>query len=1018
MRWIIALIAMLCLFSGQAYANQTPSSTAGTGPVTKTYPGTTTMRTTVAGTRSVIFDDSIALNALGGVTSAQLSPTTMSATTDAIEIDVNPTGCSTATLRCANRGTITLLFNKPVTNPILHLSGLGANFNNATFFHSSLVMTSWTAAAKPTFTVANSNGNLSISGDEIRSTTINGQPSCTTATKAGCGSVRMNGTITSVTFQIDLLMGGSGTATNVDGWNFTVSLDEDFGDAPTSYQATPVASHIVGGLYLGASVTADNIAVTTGAAGLAASPIASATASTDGGDDGVTFPTLIRGIASTIDVAVTGTGGQLQGWIDWAGDGSFATAGDRISTNAIDGGAGDTDGVANGVIRLAVTPPAGATQTTTKARFRISSTASLGINGMAPDGEVEDYEVIVYPQRADLSLTKTVSNPNPSSGASNSYVLRVNSAASTASTATATGVTVQDTLPAGFTFTSATGTGTYNSGTGVWTVGSLAPGAFAEITINGTVTAGNGITVTNIAQISASSLTDPDSTPNNGVTTEDDYASVAFTTPSIINCPTGSTATGSGYTNTGTGTYLNQIYWLDWSCGGTASFPAGSTINKSWTVSDGLVVNAQITNLTAAIRPYVTGSYGGDALPGLYSGLNPIGLIGVTDGQDPQFQIAYTTTLNGQPVSTSYVMSDAESLDGAAESISATTTAANWTLLESSGVVTTNLAGNSFTMSDPAAAGNGTAVVETTGLNPQLNVTINQGGGQAAAFGIFTPFDYSDAPLSGTSYGSTNHRTLPGLRMGAGVTRESAAYDSPTASADVDDAITLPNLFQSQVASVNVPVFGSGYLSAWADWNDDGDFADAGEKYASDAVDGGSGDADATVNGVIVLSVTPPATAATTATIGRFRFASITGAPISGLHGFGEVEDYPLTVILPQLDVTKTSYIVTDYVSESNPKSIPGALVRYCILVTNSGSAPATSVDIIDPLPPEVTYIPGSMQSGASCATATTAEDDNNSGADETDPFGMAITGTTLNATAATLANGASYAMILQAIVN
>jgi hypothetical protein len=442
--WFAALAAFITLFATFAYANQVPTTSAGTGPVTKTYPSTLNYQLSVTGAPTTIFAASTALNSLGGVTTAQLSPA-ISATTNGTEIDVSANGCVVSAGTCASKGTLVITFNKAVTNPVLHLSGLGGA-SGSTFFATSLNLTGWTAPTTPTLTYLNGSSNFQVvGGNQIRDITINGGPSCASGSIAGCGSVRINGTITSVTFRLDLIMGGSGTAGAgaVDGFNFTVSADEDFGDAPASYQASPVASHIVGGLYLGSSVTADNVAVTNSGA-LAASPIASATASTDGGDDGVTFPTLVRGVASTIDVAVTGTGGRLQGWIDWAGDGSFATAGDQITTNAIDGGAGDTDGLANGVIRLAVTPPAGAAQTTTKARFRISSTASLGINGMAPDGEVEDYEVIVYPQRADLSLLKTVSNPTPTNGSTISYVLTVTSATSPASTATATGITVQE----------------------------------------------------------------------------------------------------------------------------------------------------------------------------------------------------------------------------------------------------------------------------------------------------------------------------------------------------------------------------------------------------------------------------------------------------------------------------------------------------------------------------------------------------------------------------------------------
>ena len=42
----------------------------------------------------------------------------------------------------------------------------------------------------------------------------------------------------------------------------------------------------------------------------------------------------------------------------------------------------------------------------------------------------------------------------------------------------------------------------------------------------------------------------------------------------------------------------------------------------------------------------------------------------------------------------------------------------------------------------------------------------------------------------------------------------------------------------------------------------------------------------------------------------------------------------------------------------TNPKYIPGAVIEYCIAVTNAaGSASATSVAISDPLPTEVTYL-------------------------------------------------------------
>ena len=827
------LAALLCLLSAPSFANQTPSSSSGAGPVTKTYPGTTTMQVSLSGANSVIFDDSIALNAIGGVLSTQLSPA-ISATTDAIEIDVSPSGCSTATLRCANRGVMTLTFSQPVTNPIIHISGLGANRSSTTFFHTSLVMTSWTAPVKPTFTVTNSNGNLSVSGDEIRSTTINGQPSCTTTNKAGCGSVRMNGTITSVTFRLDMLMGGSGTATNVDGWNFTVSMDEDFGDAPGSYDTTAAASHIVGGFYMGAGVTVENATVTNLlATPVTPSPIANATASSDGSDNGVTFPTLIRSLSNgTIDVAVTGSGGRLQGWIDWADDGSFATAGDQIATNVTDGGAGDTDGVANGLIRLAVTPPAGTTQVTTIARFRWSPNSGVGATGRGTVGEVEDYEVTIYPQRADLSLTKTVSNASPTNGSTVSYTLTVASAASPASTATATGITVQDTLPAGFSYVSQSGTGTYNIGTGVWSVGSLAPGANASITLTGTVTATSG-TVINAAEIRASSLPDPDSTPNNGAPAEDDYQTASFTVATAMAAPSCAVGVTNQIISNGTFASGTGPSWTSWTAGAV------------WTGSGVASVNSDTTS----------GSLSQSGLSGLK--------FGPGAGGSAVIQLSQWWR-NGAPAGTS-----------------------------TSAQLTVSVAGTDYArITTPAGAGTSASVTYLNGATGNLT-TINE-------------FTYT------------------GWRI---------------------------NL---------------------------------------------------------------PTTVAATGAI------SFTHAPGGGASSDDfEIDNVTLYTCQPgDLSVTKVSNVVTDYVSASNPKAIPGALIRYCILVSNTGPVTASQVVASDPLPADVTYVPGSMLSGTSCSGATTPEDDDNADSGEVDPVRMDVSGSTITGNAATLAVGGSFAMVFNATID
>ena len=77
------------------------------------------------------------------------------------------------------------------------------------------------------------------------------------------------------------------------------------------------------------------------------------------------------------------------------------------------------------------------------------------------------------PQQADLALTKTVSNPTPNVGDTITFTVTLTNNGPD----TATGVQVSDLLPAGLSFVSATPSqGTYDTATGLWTVGTVAVG--------------------------------------------------------------------------------------------------------------------------------------------------------------------------------------------------------------------------------------------------------------------------------------------------------------------------------------------------------------------------------------------------------------------------------------------------------------------------------------------------------------------------------------------------------------
>ena len=86
-------------------------------------------------------------------------------------------------------------------------------------------------------------------------------------------------------------------------------------------------------------------------------------------------------------------------------------------------------------------------------------------------------------------------------------------------------VTVRDRLPTGYTYVSHSASrGTYAPSTGLWNNVPVAAHANAQLVIVATVKPSG--TRLDIAEVMASTSADPDSTPGNGNTTEDDYARV------------------------------------------------------------------------------------------------------------------------------------------------------------------------------------------------------------------------------------------------------------------------------------------------------------------------------------------------------------------------------------------------------------------------------------------------------------------------------------------------------------
>jgi hypothetical protein len=157
----------------------------------------------------------------------------------------------------------------------------------------------------------------------------------------------------------------------------------DFGDAPLPYPTTRAengARHGNAGATLGTFVNVVADGAHSANANGEANP-----------DDGVTFGTIqVGALAASVSVEVNdaGSGAFLHAWIDFNGDGSWGGPGEQIAAGVA---------VGNGTSTITFDVPSWAKGGVTFARFRVSSVGNLGVTGVAPDGEVEDYAVTIVP---------------------------------------------------------------------------------------------------------------------------------------------------------------------------------------------------------------------------------------------------------------------------------------------------------------------------------------------------------------------------------------------------------------------------------------------------------------------------------------------------------------------------------------------------------------------------------------------------------------------------------------------
>lgn len=138
------------------------------------------------------------------------------------------------------------------------------------------------------------------------------------------------------------------------------------------------------------------------------------------------------------------------------------------------------------------------------------------------NGTFSYYLAAPLPTGADLQLSQTVDAPSPGPGTTVTFTVTITNNGPLA----ATNITVANADPAGLTgLTFTPSAGTYSAG--VWSIANLASSGTATLTVTGTIAAA-GSDVSNSAEVTAVDQTDPDSTPNNHLSSEDDQVTSSF----------------------------------------------------------------------------------------------------------------------------------------------------------------------------------------------------------------------------------------------------------------------------------------------------------------------------------------------------------------------------------------------------------------------------------------------------------------------------------------------------------
>lgn len=658
----------------------------------------------------------------------------------------------------------------------------------------------------------------------------------------------------------------------------------DFGDAPEPAYATLLASdgprHGIGGPRLGNLVDGENNGQpNSGSSG-------------DGADDdGVAILSpLVAGQSATVRVVSSIAGAKLDYFFDFDANGVFGNNPNEVLSATL----------VAGPQTLTISVPAGATIGNSFARFRISTAGGLGPTGLAADGEVEDYAIAIvaaapaldYGDAADSFGTLAASGgPRHVVGS-----LRLGSALDSEAAANP----------------NSTSTGDGADEDGIKFGGLLVPGLSTSIT----ATASAAGVLDYFFDFDGSGVfgDQPNEVFQNGVVAGANSLSIAVPPAAVVGLTSARFRLSTAGNLSPYGLALDGEV-EDYQVRTIVTGIAASLENFDSVTAPALPAGwTRSSTATGAVVNWITVGNTSDSAPN-HAFVPAANYVSTNRLISPTFAV---TTAN-QQLRFRHSYDHQYVFDGGVLEISinggafADFVTAGGSFV--SGGYTTTIASTATLNGRSTWSGPSSGYYETTALLPAAAVGQNvalrwvegtdnsQGNSGWRVDSIQTvrtalAFDYGDAPApyATTSAGSgAAHAQETTLRLGSlfdtetnGVPNANAAGDDGAGTADEDGVTFVGTVQAGGSGNLTVVASAAGLLQGWIDFNDDGDWADAGEQiFVDQLVAAGSNNLSFAVGAGAV---------ATSQTFARFRLSSQGGLGFTGQAPDGEVEDYQLSI--------------------------------------------------------------------------------------------------------------------------